>query len=899
MKRIIAHEYLKELLFHEMSIASENTEGLEIVSLGRMLNDSEQVSDGVLILQLAKILKERKDEFPDYSKMFLFPSFYEEIITFARKLVLFGIDASQLPSGDSFEVQLKNIVAAALTLPLHEKKTSARLESSLQEISSTCVICPSYEADYFTYSVIERLKEMQAEVMELLSAKPRSILRRHALSLRMEIEGCAQYICRSGQPCNIILCSPSSQLPVLEQVFARYDIPFSYTVKNSNPRFPSAYRTLCEFAFCPDSEHLIAALDAQAFDVVFPDRLVDFLNQVLTKAEAPCNADKLKEILGRAASGKSDPDKKSGRDIVSLYTEAENDAKKYFARIQKTVDLLSEPASPKEKMIRAYNAMTSCPLLKGQGEAEAGRGILKTLQECLDEIETSEDALMLAKIIENSSGSDSALVTDFCMVTDLHHPVPAKTNTFVLGCTSSDYPGFTAMQGLFDEQYVSQVSGFPTLGERQDACISQLEWISRSCTDTLIWSWPTNDYQGRARQPAVEIEKIRPDERWQVERYDLHARRTHLLTKETARELFAKEEDGEQYVSGSISSVENWFACPYRRFLSSGLYGRKENPLILSADQVGTWQHLVMENAVYNADGTTDKDYAEKLDEEKISTLLSPYFEALHIMNPNDSERIRLSQERMTESLKKAADFLRSYERSTTFIPEKTEMNFYHYPISPHVRLNGTADRINVDHRNHLLEVIDYKSSTRKLSEKNVASGNQLQLLSYLMAAVDLMEYETEPAGSYYFSLNRENSDSKDTTAMKVTRNNWKLTENDYRADDEGAAELMLKNRQMNGWTFTDRADAVDSEGKHIAGLSKKYDFEAVRECLETVYEYFYSQLLGLNEEGQPVIAAAPLAGACQWCDYRCICRFHGDDRTAEVIYPGKFSAGKEKKNAD
>ena len=149
MKRIITHEYLKELLFHEMSTASENTEGLEIVSLGRMLNDSEQVSDGVLVLRLAKMLREREDEFADYSRMFLFPSFYEEIITFARKLVLYGIDASQLPSNDSFEVQLKNIVAAALTLPLHEKKTAASLEASLQKISSSCALCPGFETDYF------------------------------------------------------------------------------------------------------------------------------------------------------------------------------------------------------------------------------------------------------------------------------------------------------------------------------------------------------------------------------------------------------------------------------------------------------------------------------------------------------------------------------------------------------------------------------------------------------------------------------------------------------------------------------------------------------------------------------------------------------------------------------
>ena len=49
-----------------------------------------------------------------------------------------------------------------------------------------------------------------------------------------------------------------------------------------------------------------------------------------------------------------------------------------------------------------------------------------------------------------------------------------------------------------------------------------------------------------------------------------------------------------------------------------------------------------------------------------------------------------------------------------------------------------------------------------------------------------------------------------------------------------------------------------------------------MRECLEDVYRYFHETLL--SEDG---IALKPVKygmnGPCEYCDYRPVCRFHGE----------------------
>ena len=897
MTKLIAHEYLKEMIFHDMAVKGESAEGLEILSLNRLLNDAEAENDTVLILKLAKQLRKDADKYPEYQKMFAFPSFYSEVLSFAKQMALWNLDAADLPADDENEKQLREIVKAALALDLKEKKTAEKLEESMDAIlASPIEAVESFENDYFTYTVMNRLKARGLKTISYCDQNPSATVRRHALSTRMEIEGCAQYICRNEKPCTIVLCNAASQLPVLRQVFERYRIPFSWTNAHHNAALPKAFSALAQLAVFKDSEHLIKAIAAQAFRHHCDEDLLDFLSQVLDDIKAPQKAEEYAAAYAKTQSDKYDPEKALGRDPVTVYTKLEQRAADYFGKIQDSIDLLCECTDAKQKLINAYGILSVSPLLANSTELSAGRHILSELQDCIDLIENDDDVLFFAQMIETAAGTSHKLVSDFCTVTDLTHPVIPKENTYVLGCSGKAYPGFAPLGGVFDETYVRRIKGFPGLDERQKAYLSQLEWIEHSCTDELIWSYATNDYQGRELISAFELDRYGKSERWQLDSCSQKRNTAHALGTESAKDLFVRQdEDGNPYVSGSISSIESWFRCPYRYFLASGLYVRKPQTPDLSADSAGTWQHAVMEKAVFDEDGKFDPDYAIHLSEERIRELISPYFEALRIANPNDTVRISLSEERMVSSLKKTAEFLAEYEKSTTFVPHAAELTFRRFPVSEHVRLNGTIDRISKDPLNHMIEILDYKSSSKTLSPSSVKAGQQLQLLTYLIAAMDEMgkEEEISPAGTYYFSLSADNI--TDAKAASVNRSTWKLSENDLRNDEQAMHDLMVKSRQLSGWTFTQRTDAIDSEGRYVAGTKKTYIYEKIRECLDVLYEYFYANLTGANEAGMPVIDVSPVSGACTYCDYKGICRYHGEERKAEEIYTGQLAEERKK----
>ena len=890
MTKIIAHEYLKEFIFHDMALKKKSLESLEIISPSRLLSDEETDTDTVLCLKLSKLLTQKKDQFPAYREMFRFPVFYNEVISFAKQLSLYGIRAHDLPAEDAAADQLREIVRIALSLDLKEKKIAENLPQALEDAkNSDLKVIEGFENNYFQYQFMKKLKEEGVETISLSDVHARSISRKHALSTRMEIEGCAYHIAKCAKPCNVVLCSPASQLPVLRQVFARYEIPFSYTVSSGSPQIGRCFSALVQFSVRKDRNSLMVCFENQAFSEPVNDDILVFLDQVLDDIEAPDRAEEYRKAYSRAESDKYDPEKALKRDPVTIYENLEKRAQDYFAKIQKEIDSLTSAETPKKRLIAAYEIIASSFLLANHEEMAAGRKILSELQDCIDLIDNDEEALFFARMMEGLSVSAHKLVSDFCTVSDLSHPVLPKENTYVLGASGKNYPGFAPFSGVFDESYVSEIKDFPTLDERQNAYLEQLSWIEKSCSDELIYSSATNDYQGRELIGAFELEQYGKSERWQIEFFDERRKLDHVISRETSEQLFLKHDGQQPYISGSISSVETWYKCPYRYFIASGLYVRKKQTPDLSADSVGTWQHAALEKAVYAPDGNPDPLYAEHLSEERIAELISPYFDALRIASPLDAVRISLSEKRMIESLKKAADFLSEYERGNTFEPYDTEVSFYHLPVSEHVRLNGTIDRISKDEKNHMIEIIDYKSSSKTLSEKNVKAGQQLQLLTYLFAALDQYE-DVNPAGTYYFSLTSDNiSDARLIKAASVNRSTWKLTENDLRLDEAKMRDMMIKNRKLNGWTFTDRTDAIDRDGKYVNGLKKICSCDSVRDCLETLYEYFYEQLMASEETGMPEISAAPVDSACTYCDYKGICRFHGEDSAMKEIYEGSL----------
>ena len=858
MKTIIAEPYQKNKIFH--ALASQNAgivTDVQILSLSTAMQEDRDDPTAVL-LQLKDTLSKQQDAFPIYRDMFKYPAFLKEVLSFGRECLLWGIQEADLPADNDNEKELQKILAVVFSMDLAEKKTFANHDAILAELSKQDItLWPAFYNREYQYAIFQQLAKIFPYTCTPQS--PKQFLR-YGLNTRQEIEAAAQQICRTNQSCNVILTNYAVQYPVLKQVFQRYGIPFSCISEEVTLHIPHLFAALCTFAWKKDKASFLQTLKLDAYASACPLYLIDYLDQRMTDASLP------KEIAAVVAQSPFNKE-------AAAYQKLDEAAASYMKEIQEDYDLLLSSSNPVEIFMHAYQVMQKSPYLKDKNELNAGRSIRNTLQTSLPTLQESEVPFLI-ETMDAMHTSSSINVTDFCMVTDLHHPVSSRDVSYVLGCSGRNYPGFPSMRGLFDESYVSRTKKYPTLAVRHKSYMDQLSWIANSAVKELYYSYATNDYAGHEIELALEVESLFPPKsavKWPLDVLKQEAPQDHVLTSEAAKALFTKD----NVISGSISTIERYFSCPYAYYIQSGLNVRGPQFKANDAASIGSIQHSFLENAV----NQYHKTYPS-VTEKEIRTFLEPYFDTLKITHPNETERLNVTEERMVQGLQTSLLFLEDMEANTSFTPEMTEHAFQE-EIVDGVLLRGIIDR--VDTCNDLVRVLDYKSSSHKLQEKSVKAGQSLQLLSYLIIAQKMTG--KKPLGAYYFSL-------KDAgfavEAASVSRN----VVNDVILSEDLLKERLIKERRLCGWTFEDRGVELDENNKHIVSGTKLMDYDLAKECIEEIYAYFQQHLL----KGE--IPLSPVDGACTFCDYRSICRFASDYRPLEplVMKDVPLQQGKETK---
>ena len=247
--------------------------------------------------------------------------------------------------------------------------------------------------------------------------------------------------------------------------------------------------------------------------------------------------------------------------------------------------------------------------------------------------------------------------------------------------------------------------------------------------------------------------------------------------------------------------------------------------------------------------------------------------------SPEQKQLLHMTKERLVTGIQLTMKFLQSFENSTSFTPDQTELKFCEEIIQG-VILTGVIDRIDV-YGQEFLRIIDYKSTGYSLSETKVKACVQLQLLTYAIIAEKIFGHKV--AGVYYCSFR---SETYDVPAMIKGRK--EVSETDF--SDQAEEERMMRERTLKGWTFTDRTTELDENGTHIATLTKQKDFDLIRACMEEIYSIFLSRIRNGD------ISLSPDESACGFCSFRPICRYHGEYRKQKplVFNDVKFSIGKE-----
>ncbi len=859
-RTIICSEYQKERIYHTLSLSSHSASltGTELLSPGTLLHSDAEEDRYATMMIFAQRLKDIAGSLTVYRDMLKYPAFISEILSFARECALYGITEEMLPRDTLSEQELALILGEALRMPLEELYVYRNYDELLRKaIEKKPEFSILFETDIFRRRFLDKVISGTGNTSVISSAIPAETEHvRYALSTRQEIEAAAQEICRNEKPCNIILTDRQAQLPVLEQVFERYGIPFCPIEEQVYPQAVLIYISLAEFAVRKDAESLIRIMRTGGFSMTAASDLIPFAQRVLTDI----SIDRDIHQLIRNKDFASEADKT--RDLCRRLAD-------YLESVNDETGILLNSEDPASALKNAYRLLQRHPRMTDSAQLKAGTSIRTILSQSLPYVHTEEDADLVLSMINNIRIGTDTLTTDFCTVTDLTHPVDAKEAVYILGCSARNYPGIPVRKGLFDEIYTAKIPAFPSLEERHESYMKQLFWI-RSSGRTLIWSYATNDYQGRNIEPAFEVTSRLGNSGVPWKPVSLKPVRTprHALDEDTAKELFLKN-DGK--IHGSISRFERWYQCPYSYFIESGLSIRRFDTPSLDSATIGTIQHAFMETMV----NTYSKDYAS-VTEQEILAFLKPWFDDLKVMNPHDTWQIDLTMERMCKGLLRSLMFLTEAEKNTIYRPCEPEKKFEH-DITDDIQLNGIIDRI--DTSGDLFRIIDYKSSVHKLSESSVKAGIQLQLLSYVFAAEK--KIGKIPSGACYFSMQ-----SKAVTEKAASFKTKGIVPEEDLTDEAYLKDLSDAERRFTGWSFAN--DETDENFKQYFSMPL-YDLEKVRQCIKELYEYFRTHLLA----GE--IQVDPLDNACMFCLNAPVCRNTNGTRKASpvVMADEKLKVGK------
>ena len=181
--------------------------------------------------------------------------------------------------------------------------------------------------------------------------------------------------------------------------------------------------------------------------------------------------------------------------------------------------------------------------------------------------------------------------------------------------------------------------------------------------------------------------------------------------------------------------------------------------------------------------------------------------------------------------------------------------------------MQGRIDRIDVlDEETKCIRVIDYKSGNKKFDPTMAYFGIQLQLLIYLVAAMEQLP-GMQPAGFFYCRIQDPmiNSESRikeeieKQIARKLSLAGISLSDVQVlRAQGRDHAAMVTKDGKASG---TYRASMTDAEGMNaMVGFARRKAAQLAQQAYAGVID------------DSPAVHGA--YNACSYCDYAAVCGF-------------------------
>lgn len=343
---------------------------------------------------------------------------------------------------------------------------------------------------------------------------------------------------------------------------------------------------------------------------------------------------------------------------------------------------------------------------------------------------------------------------------------------------------------------------------------------------------------------------------------------------------------------GSITRLETFAACAYEHFLQYELSLREREEFRFEAVDMGNLFHGVLAEFSERLPETGYSwfDFPRETGERLLQEILEAQAAAYGNAVLYETARSRYALGRIGRILRRTVFTLQYQLRQGEFAPKKFEMSFsslsdldaVNVALSEKERMKlvGRIDRLDTCEEDNVcyVKVIDYKSGKNSFDIVALYHGLQLQLVTYLNAAMEYVkkeqpEKEVVPAGILYYHIDDPILDMKEEKTPEEI--NAQLRR-----------ELRLTGIVNDDESIIEKIDASPGTVKEVLPLSRKKDgsFAASsllmsRENIELVSGYVSGKLKELGKDildGE--IGMHPYSRkdreACTFCPYSRVCGF-------------------------
>ncbi len=357
-----------------------------------------------------------------------------------------------------------------------------------------------------------------------------------------------------------------------------------------------------------------------------------------------------------------------------------------------------------------------------------------------------------------------------------------------------------------------------------------------------------------------------------------------------------------RYLHASVSKLELYARCGFAYFLKYGLRLKEREMYQVDVRNVGVILHSVMEGLFKQVRDTRNNDWENFPEDERmlmVTELVNRAAEesAGDFFEDNARNAYMLQMiERMAQT---SAGMLQKHIRlgsmkpgmlEKTFDSAKDEVGSYLFELPNQIQMsiNGKIDRVDVEEEDGTvyIKVIDYKSSTRKLSLEEVLNGEQLQLVTYSAIAYEIekMIYpdkNIQIAGLLYYSF--------DDPVIEIESSEIDTdTEQPEFSDQEKLDAERMEKMKLQG--FVNESPAVIQRMDHTCNQSlpvkldkngdiKKSENVVSTDQIRTIMELTRENIEELGSQiAEGKIAIEPYKNksntGCDYCEFKNICHF-------------------------